>query len=68
MNLVPDPKPRCKVCRINYQVAKERCDTCYRYWKRTGRDRPNATEKQRRANENWKPLRQRRLERLLDSG
>lgn len=71
MNLVPDQKPRCKVCRVNYRVAKERCDTCYRYWRRTGHDRVNATEKQIRANKEapskahrkWK-----QLERLLNSG
>lgn len=56
---------RCKVCRVNPPIAKERCDTCYRFWKRTGRDRTNATEKQVRANENWRPSRLRRLERLL---
>lgn len=31
---------RCKVCRLNPAVVQERCDTCYRYWKRKGEDRP----------------------------
>ena len=28
------------MCDLNRAVKKERCDTCYRYWRRTGKDRP----------------------------
>lgn len=30
----------CIVCDLNYAVKKNRCDTCYRFWRRTGEDRP----------------------------
>lgn len=45
----------CKVCDVNPPVAKQRCITCYRYWKRNGRERPNATERAIGANERWLP-------------
>jgi hypothetical protein len=30
----------CHICEWRYAVVKGRCRTCYLYWRRTGRDRP----------------------------
>lgn len=30
----------CGNCRLYKHHSEGRCDTCYRYWRRTGKDRP----------------------------
>lgn len=30
----------CKNCSITHAVAEQRCDPCYRYWRRNGMERP----------------------------
>jgi hypothetical protein len=56
----------CETCEVNPPVVKGECDTCYRYRKRTGNQRPDATRKQIAANARWAPQRVRRMRRLLE--
>ena len=40
---------KCSVCKRREALAKTRCEMCYRYWKRTGKDRPqHLIDRQRR--------------------
>lgn len=55
----------CGTCDVNPAEVKGECDTCYRYRKRTGRKRPDATERQIRLNQNWVPPRIRALRNAL---
>lgn len=32
----------CRNCQITHAVAEERCDPCYRYWRRRGTERPES--------------------------
>ena len=56
----------CETCEVNQAEVKGECDTCYRYRKRTGKTRPDATRKQIEANARWAPKRVRNLRRLLE--
>lgn len=56
----------CETCEVNPAAVKGECDTCYRYRKRTGVKRPDATRRQIEANSRWAPIRVRRLRRILE--
>lgn len=55
----------CETCEVNPPEVKGECDTCYRYRKRTGRTRPDATRRQIEANARWAPVHIRRLRNAL---
>jgi hypothetical protein len=62
----------CGTCEVNPAEVKGECDTCYRYRKRTGKVRPDATRRQIEANARWAPrhikLLRKTLKALTDTG